>query len=197
MPKKKRKVVKIGGTHATQSFAQLTNNTNREALKPYVNQVVQQYFGMQQQQLNQTLNELYLRQLMVEKVIMEKLEISEAELNDRMASLQDQTNGLVRVEKDAIVEEGDRVRFSISTKAKDQDEFADTTKNMIDNAGREPYSFGETVDKAFLGMKLEESKTIEIGKDMIAKVVVQMISRKEKKDEKNNNDESKNSGSKD
>ncbi len=174
--KRKNKSPKLGRKQQTQSFEQhmLTQTLNK--FKPYINAEINaaaQDIANQQKNL---LESLYVRVRTLEELVIEKFkDISKDVLAARIATIEDEARNLDEVN---IVKKGDRVRISISTKAKDKDKYEGTSKLLIDQVGT-GRTVGMELENALLNMKTSEVKELEFGKDktMVAKLTVNRISR--------------------
>ena len=163
--------------HPQQSFKQQISDASLAKLKPFIGQQVQ-LLGLQLQQEQQsTLRMLYTRLITVEKVIMDKLDITQDQFTDLVADEEDSSSGLKKVD---VVKEGDLVRLEVSTKAADQKEFQGTSKMIVENCGLEPMTMGPEIESNLIGLKVGETKEIKFGKDdkMLAKVVINRVSRR-------------------
>lgn len=167
--------------HPQKSFDQMVAETTLQKFRPYIDQQLQGVAGALAQQQQQQFENVYLRQTVLEQIVEEKLGITKEELANRVASVQDESLGLVPV-KD--VAEGDRVRIEIKTKTKDQEEFQGESRLLVDNVGS-GNTLGPELEKPLVGMTTGESKEIAFGKEkaMTALVTINRVSRRPKVEE--------------
>lgn len=157
--------------------AQAVNNKLMATLDQRMNYLASRI--MQEQQ--SSLHDIYSRLTTLESLCCEKFGITEDDLAILVAETEDKSMGL---EEADVVENGDLVRLEVSTRTKEQEEFQGTSKTKLNNAGS-GQTFGAEIEEAILGMKKDETKEIEFGKDkgMVAKLTVQRVSRAPKKEE--------------
>lgn len=164
--------------HPTRSFQQLVGHANKEALKPYIDQQV----VMAESRLARTLIERHLQPVhewvgAFERVLEKVLNVEPSVLENAVADVQDERTGFTL--SDSAAEEGDRVRATIATKAKKDEDFNDPQKIMVDNLARAPFLVNEKFEKALLGVTPGEVKEIPFGEgdsEVIAKVTVERVS---------------------
>ena len=175
-----------GGPRPTKTFTDLVGKSNQEQLKPYINQQVQAMGAQLAAQQRDTLEMILTRLTVMEKFVMEKLNITEDQIANRTADVQDELYGLTKVEDEVKV--GDRVRCSISVQVAGADEFGAPAKQMIDNVGSGS-TYGKEVEDEIIGIKLGESKEFSFGeaKENKANITIDRISRKVVKEENNVN----------
>lgn len=171
----KKKVQK----HATQSFEQLVGAANREALKPYIEQVVLHHVNNLSRQLGaQTfthIGNVQTRIMALEKVIQSKFGLSEADIQNLVMDVEDEATGHKMVARPA--QKGDCLRVTVSTKNKDEAEFTRTVRKEVLSLGAETPTFTKVVDDALEGMSAGESKEIALGEGaVLVRVVIDRVS---------------------
>lgn len=164
--------------HVQQSMGQLVSKAALAQMGPEIERMVFQYTQQAANQIAQqqasTLETMFARIVVLEQLAIEK-GITQVELTERVADLQDRQEGLVKASK---VETGDVVRLSVSTKRKDQENYQGTSKYRIYETGT-GQSIGKEMEAALIGMEAGTEKEIEFGQDnlMMAKLSVDRISR--------------------
>jgi len=170
-----------------QSFQQMVSDATLAKFKPYIDSQIQGVAAALAQQQRQQMENVFLRLTVLEQVVEEKLDISKDELAGRVADVEDQAQGFLPVK---TVEEGDRVRMEIRTKAADQDEYQGESRLMVDNVGS-GQTLGPEIEKPVVGMATGEVKEIKFGKDqsMTAQVTINRVSRAPKQEESDDSNE--------
>jgi hypothetical protein len=122
-----------------------------------------------------TLETLFARTIVLEKIIMEKHGLTLEDLTKKVADVEDEKEGLVQVEE---VQVGDVARVEIRTRTKEQTEFQGSSRMKISQTGT-GQTIGEELEKGLLGMKTGETKEVEFGQDkaMIAQLRLDRVSR--------------------
>ncbi len=170
--------------HVQQSMAQMVSNAAIARLKDHFDQTIKQSvqrLGSQvATQTAGTLEMMFSRIIVLEKILMEKYDYTEEDLAIKVADVEDEREGLTVVD---LVELGDVVRTEIRTKKKDQEEFDGSSKKKIYDTGTGK-TFGKEIEETLLGMKVGETKTVEIGKnkELIVELSVGRISRPQKEE---------------
>jgi hypothetical protein len=170
--------------HAGDSFQTLAQKAIMEKVAPFIQQQMQVIQFQIQGEMQNTLRGMYTRITVMEEVMMDKLGITEEEYVDMVIEKEDTSDGLEKVE-DGAVEAGDRVRITVMTKTKEQEEFAGESKLVLDNCGVAPFQIGEELEPQVVGMALGETKDFPFGKDkeMVAKITIDRIARRPKLEE--------------
>jgi hypothetical protein len=175
--------------HANASFQDLVAQAVNSKLLNTVNQQMNYLASLIAQEQRSNLEDIYSRLNTLESLCLEKFGLTDEEFAILVAETEDKLSGFIAGE---IVEEGDLVRLEIATRTKEQEEFQGSTRTKLQNAGSTK-TFGEEIESAIIGMKVNETKEIEFGKDkgMVAKVTIQTTSRapikEETKEESNEN----------
>jgi hypothetical protein len=146
--KKKNK----GQPHQTQSFEQLVGQANRNALKPYINQL----FGSLANDLSQR---LFTRMAIfqnrieaLESILKMKLNVTQEEMDTALFDLEDKVTGYQKVDRPA--QEGDLLRLTMRVKNTEKG-YGKPTKKEFSNLGREPFALGVPfIEKALLGVSV-------------------------------------------
>lgn len=142
-----------------------------------------------QKNVNESLEMAFLRVEALESIVIEKLGYTEEDLNSKVVDLQNKIEGLESA-NDSEVKEGDTIRYELSTKKIADVDFSESSRQKLDKVAVEPFALSEEIEKPLIGMKVEESKEIEFGKDkdgkntMIAKIKLNHIARKPAEEEK-------------
>ena len=169
-----------GVKQRTQSFEQYMLNQTLNKFKGYIDSTVKQEVMSIAHQQKQLLENLYIRIRVLEELLMSKFdEVDKEYLAERITEIEDTTEGYTIIPE--TVEEGDRVRVSIATKSKDQEDFQGESRIMVDNVGS-GQNIGKELEGAMLGMKAGETKEFQFGQDenMTAKIVMNKVSRRPK-----------------
>lgn len=162
--KGKRKNNKPKQPKANKSFLDLVSQANQNKLKPFIQQQVMGMYQNVMSNVNTTLEMAFYRIEALEGIVIEKLGITEEQLTDKVVELQNKADGLVAA-NDRAVKEDDTIRFEVSTKTKNQEEFSEPSRQILTNIGKEPFTYGEELEKPIIGMRVGETKEIMIGKD--------------------------------
>lgn len=167
--------------HASQSFGQMVSKAALTQMLPQIESMVNNLGRRLAAQQARTYEMLFSRIVVLEKIMMEKYGITEENLADRFADVEDERDSLVKAD---TVEQGDLVRLEISTKVNDQKDFQGTTKLKVPNIGKGD-QLGTELETAALGMKVGETKEVKFGEkqELTAKLFVQRISRPIKAEE--------------
>ena len=198
MGKKRKPTAKNGKPQQRpqKSFPDLVAEAAKNVVKPYVQQQIQNLGFHLKQENVESMRMLYTRLTTIEKLILKKHKISEDEFAELVADTEDESNGLKKVK--GIIEKGDLVRLSISTKTKDQKEFQGSSRLVIEDVGNEPFTLGSEVEPQLLGLKVGEKTELSFGKDdkMLAEVIINRVSRRPKPKEAPKKEEPKKEESK-
>lgn len=177
MPNKDLK--KLGGqSKPKQSFEQMVSDASLSKLKPFIQSEVTRVSRLMVQEQMGGIQALFERLTAVEKIITEKLGISDEEYVNRVTDVQDEFMGVKALDREA--KEGDVVRVEISTKQKSQEQYQGTSRMMISNLGAGT-SIGKELELSLVGLKAGEIKVVEFGpeKSLEAKILINRISGKE------------------
>ena len=174
-----------GAAHASESFAQLVGKAQSGALKPQVQQVVQEVLSPILQNIQRILQQdkemLQIRQLATERLLQQFIPgfTSEA-LIEAIADVQDAGVGVVKV-TDAI-QQGDTVRFEVETFKDDKWlEPAKMAIQQVDIATNGNYQTVESLEKQLIGLTTGESRELDViqGTETLkCRVNIKRISRK-------------------
>lgn len=164
--------------HQQKSFAALAGDLAITKLQPFIQQQVQVLGYRLQNEMNNTQRLLFTRLTTLEKLVQNLNNISDEEYRNLVADTEDSSEGLELV--NSAAENGDTLRVSVSTKAKDQEEFAGNSMLKIDNLGNEPFSIGPELEPELIGMSAGDVKEVAFGKDkeMTAQLTVNRVSRR-------------------
>ena len=175
--------------HANKSFADLVSKKQIQALQPMV-------FAMVSEASKQTSNELsknffqYIQNLQtrimaLEKVLEDRLGVSEEDIIAKVVEIEDSASGHTAVSRGA--QEGDLVRVTISTKSSAEGaEFTTPVRRAITNLSLASPAFSKAVDAAILGMTAGETKEITVGEEpntLIVRLTVDKVSESTAKGE--------------
>ena len=156
----------------------LTEAANK-VLKPYIHQQLQLLGRQLQEDQKQTLRTLFTRVATLESIIQKEFKITDTQLAELVADMEDSGSGLTKVTEGA--DTGDTLRITLSTKLKEQEEFQGESRLLIDDLGNEPLTIGPELEPALIGLKAGESKEVEFGDEgkLVAKLEVNRVSRRE------------------
>jgi len=163
----KKRSKSTGKPRQTHSFEQLVGKANQEALKPFIMQQMN-FLGMQLRQSTlRELSSIQMRIMALEKFAIEKLNITEDDIANKVAELEDEATGLVPSTEGA--KEGDLVRATINVKAEGQEEFGPEQRMQIDKLSLEPFTVTEDFEKQLIGIKQGETRelTMDEGKTLV------------------------------
>lgn len=165
--------------HLQQSVGSLVSKAALSQMGPQIEQMVRHYVQNLGNQLAvqqaSTLETLFARVVVLESIIMEKLGYSSDDLTNKVATLEDEKEGLQSAD---TVETNDVVRLEISTKKKEQTEYQGTSRMKVYNTGA-GQNLGLELEGALIGMKAGETKEVAFAEEgkMIAKLTVNRVSR--------------------
>ena len=171
MPTKKR----MKKPRATQSFEQMVSQAQLNALKPYIEEQVREntarMIPMLTKMLADPLSMVQNRLLSLEEV----MGVDKEALAHNLAKREDAALGLTEVEGPA--KEGDSVRLEVVTDGGDPDRIL-IQRLMHRNAQGQVQTTFEELEKAVIGLKVEESSSVkdDEGKTVAFRVI--MLSRK-------------------
>lgn len=176
MTKAKGKKGTSGNSHQGENFKDMVASASLLKVKPFLDQQLRMIAMQLRQEQQSTLRSLYVRTVTLEKLIMDKFDISDDQLSSLVADTEDKSAGL---EPADIIEKGDTIRLEVSTKTKDQEEFQGSSRSLVESVMTEPYALGEEIESELIGLKTGEVKEFDFGEDkkMTAKVVISRISR--------------------
>lgn len=169
--------------HLQQSMGQMVSKAALAQLGPHIERYVNAVVGNLGQQLAMqqasTLETLFSRVVVLEKILMEKYGYTAEDLATRVSDIEDEKESLKLV--DGAIEKGDVVRLEVKTKAKDQAEFQGSSRLKLYKTGSGE-TIGEELESALIGMKAGETKQVEFGKEkgMVAEFTINRVSRGEK-----------------
>ena len=159
-----------------QSFQDLVSKANQNALKPFISEQIAHLGNELARQQRDTLESILTKLVVIEKIMMEKVGVSEADFVEKIAEVQD---SLVQMEKvEDGIKEGDRVRCILSMKKKEMNDFGPESRKMIDNFGAG--SVLGDLEKDLFGTLPGEAKELPFGDDLehLVKIKVERISRR-------------------
>lgn len=170
------------------SFSQMLQQQSLNKVKPYLDQQIAEVARILSANLNNNLEEIYIRVVALEKILMNKFNVEESLIIETVADIQDEKDGLKKSLEAA--KEQDTVRIEVSTKAKDQAEFQGTSKLVVSRLGS-GQTLGKALEGHILGMKSDETKEVNFGQndEMVAKITVNRVSSPLKKQEAPKKDE--------
>lgn len=163
----KKRGQKSGKPHQNRSFEQLVGKANQEALKPFIMQQMN-FLGMQLRQAQlKELSSIQMRIMALEKFAIEKLNITEDDIANKVAELEDEATGLILSSEGA--KEGDLLRATIQVKTEGQDEFGPEQRMQIDKLALEPFTVTEDFEKQLVGIAQGETREVKMdeGKTLV------------------------------
>lgn len=163
-----------GNSHANNSFEQLVAKAVNARLERYIHELFTHFGNDLSQRVFRQLANIQTRIMAIEDIIVEKLNITEAEIQQRVASIEDDATGYKSVSRPA--EAGDLLRVSIETKAKGTEEFTAPVKRQITKLLNQPYSLTETIEQALVGVSAGETKEVTLEGDFLVRVTVDRVS---------------------
>ncbi len=163
--------------HPTRSFDQYVADATLARLSGYIDGEIQGLGQALAQRNQQTFANILTRLVATEEVLAEKLGVTKDDLANRVAAIQDRSDGLELVTGSAIV--GDRIRLEIKTRTADQTEYQGTSRMQIDNLGS-GQTIGKELECAIIGMTAGETKEVLFGKDnsLSASLSLNRVSRR-------------------
>lgn len=165
--------------HVQQSMGQMVSKAALSQMGPEIEHMVRQYSQQMANQIAEqsasTIETLFQRLVVLEQLLAEKGTTTAEDLTNRVADLQDKTEGLTKVE---TVEAGDTVRIEVSSRTKDQTEYQGTSRMKVSDTGL-GRTIGKELESALIGMKVGETKEVTFGGEgsMVAKMTVDRVSR--------------------
>lgn len=181
----KKKTVKTNKqVHQTQSFGSMVSRAALCQLGPEISRMINDMGDQISAKQISTLEMLYTRIVVLEKVLIDKLGITQDELTLRVSDVEDERDGLAKA-GDVVI--GDTTRVEIQTKTKDQEKYQGTTRMKIQNTGS-GNTLGKEIEEQIIGMKTGEVKVVEFGqnKELLAQITLNKSSRPIPKEESNN-----------
>lgn len=177
MPNKKE-LKNLNKPKPAQSFEQMVSDASLAKMKPFIQQEVVRVSQLMIQEQMGNFQSIFERLTALEKLVMEKTGVSDEEYVSRVTDVQDQFQGVKRLDRAA--QAGDILRVEVSTKAKDQEDYQGTSRMMIASLGSGT-SIGKELEEQLIGLKAGEEKVLEFGKDklLVAKIVINRVSGKE------------------
>lgn len=165
--------------HPQKSFQELVAEATLAKFSGYIDDQIQGLGQAVLQRLAQANENLKLRILCTEEIIMEmNPAITKESLAERVAAIQDRLEGFTQLSAEDSVKEGDRVRVELKTRTQDQKEYQGSSRLDILNVGA-GNTLGKELEGAMLGMKAGETKEIQFGKDasLAASITLNRASR--------------------
>ena len=154
---------------ATKSFDQMISQSNRDALKPFIMQQMQLLGQQLNMNLLKSLEPVQLRIMVLEKILAEKLGISEDEIMKRVSDEEDAATGFA-ISSEPL-KKGDTLRAELKVKRKGEKEFTPPSKDRISNVAVEPYTVSKEFEEGLLGMVVGDVKETKVDEsEVILKV---------------------------
>lgn len=156
-----------GKPRATMSFEQLVGKANQEALKPFIMQQMN-FLGMQlRQSFLRELGSIQMRIMALEKFAIEKLDITEDDIANKVAELEDEATGFVVSDTGAVA--GDLLRATIKVKSEGQDDFGPEQRMQIDKLAQQPFTVTEDFENQLVGIAQGETREVKMdeGKTLV------------------------------
>jgi hypothetical protein len=177
--------------HQSKSFEQLVGQANREALKPYIDEVMQDASQQILQRLAQAQMQMaapiQVRLTVLEKIVMEKLGETKESLAERVLQVEDEATGHVKVEDGAQV--GDQLRTIGWVKVEEQENYNAPMELTIHSLGKSPrpevpFQTYKELEEGLVGIKAGETREIVVNlstgdttKAYTFKIAVSRVSR--------------------
>lgn len=161
--------------HASQSFGQMVSKAALTQLLPSIEGMVNNLGSRLAMQQARTYELVFSRILVIEKILMEKHGITETDLANKFADVEDERAKLTKAD---VVQVGDTVRLEVKTKNTGDKEYQGSTRLKAQNFGT-GINLGEELEKAALGMKVDEVREVAFGEkgESTASIQVNRISR--------------------
>lgn len=163
--------------HPQQSFQQLVGDATLAKLAGYIDEQIQGFGQAVQYRVQRSVLDMTTRMIALEEILFETVPaITKENLSERITLIQDRMEGLTRTDEPAKA--GDRVRVSVTVRAKPEDEIpAKASRFLVDELGS-GQTVGKEIEDAIIGMKAGETKEIRIGKDQkVAGITLNTVSR--------------------
>lgn len=170
----KKKNQNSGSQHANNSFEQLVAKAVNTRLEKYIHELFQHFGNEISQRVFRQLANIQTRVMALEEILTEKFNVTEVEIQQKVAEIEDEATGYKAVTRPA--EAGDLLRVSIETKAKGTEEFTAPVKRQITKLLNQPYSLTETIEKALVGVSAGESREVTLEGDFLVRVTVDRVS---------------------
>lgn len=134
-----------------------------------------------------TLENLFSRTVVLERILMEKYGLTSDDLSAKVADIEDEKEKLTAAD---AVETGDVVRLSIRTKTKDQTEYQGESRLKVYDTGS-GNTLGVELEQGLLGAKVGEVRTTMFGKDkeLQAEMTISRVARPPKVAKEETNDQ--------
>lgn len=166
--------------HPQKSFQDYVAEATLSKLGGYIDNEIRGLGQALAQRQAQSNNNLMTRIIAIEEILIEaNPALTKEVLANRVAAIQDRSEGYEVVAADDVVKEGDRVRVELKTRTADQKEFQGTSRLQIDNIGV-GNTLGKELEGAMVGMKTGEVKEVLFGKDnsLVASISLNRASRR-------------------
>lgn len=169
--------------HPTQSFEQLVGAANREALKPYINELFDNMADELSKRVFRQQANIQTRMMAIEKILQDKFSISETDIYSAVADIEDEATGYQTASRPAAP--GDLLRITIETKKETDQDWSGFQRRQVTNLmnkGMDPtamLSLGPPiVEGALVGLSAGESKELTLEKNFKVKMFVDRVSEK-------------------
>lgn len=166
---------KKSSQHADKSFGNMVSKAALTQMAPEIQQMVDGLGSRLAAQIASTLENQHARLVVLEKLAMERFNLTKDDLSNKISDFEDEKEGLVTASQ---VELGDVVRLEIKTRTEDQAEFQGSSRLKVYNTGSGDTLGGE-LEAAVLGMTPGQAKETKFGQDgkLVAQIRVDRISR--------------------
>ena len=168
---------------ANQSFADLVGKTNRDALKPEIAKQVAEQMRDLGNQLNanmmQVMSSMQVRITGIERILMEKHNLSEEDIREGVAIIEDEAMGLEKLaEVTGVVQVGDTLRAELSVRnPKVEEEWPKPYRQEFPKIGESPHQTTKEFETELMGMKVGETKEIVFDEKTLVRITAERISR--------------------
>lgn len=159
--------------HLQQSMGNMVSKAALAQLWPHIAQMIKTLGDRLTAQQAQTLENLYARTVVLEKIVMEKLGYTSDDLAEKIALLEDEAEKLALATDEVKV--GDVVRLVVATKTKDDKDWQGESRIKMYGTGT-GNTLGNQLETGIIGMKPGEVKEIQFD-EATAKVTISRISR--------------------
>jgi hypothetical protein len=164
-----------------KSFTSYVEDASLQKVVPYIKEEMNRVQEHLYSEMQSTLRIMYLRMITLESLACNKFGLSKDEYADLVADTEDLSGGFISVGSESTVETGDRVRITLASKTKAEEDYRPSTRLILDNVNTPPYGIGPELEPQVVGMCVGETKEFTLGenKDVMVKVTIDRIARKE------------------
>lgn len=155
--------------HQVDTFGSLVSKAALKQLLPHIEGMVKSLGQQLVIRQAKSTEQMFTRIVAIEKILIDKLGVTQLDLTNKVADVEDERDGLLQAED---LQNGDTARIAVRQKQQDETEYTSGTTNLkAVNLGSGD-NFGKEVEDQLMGMKVGEVREIKAGKDNTVTVEV-------------------------